>query len=219
MRHKFGIVCMILGGLILLSALVLYVVNQQEASRAGERSAQYLALVQEAVAQQSPAYSASSTPENPVDPQEDSPLPSVELTEQGVLVVRDMTVVEIDGHAFVGYLSIPSLGLNLPVMAETTTADLKITPCRYSGGTYTEDLVIGGHNYKQHFAKLYTMQPGDEVRFTDMDGKVWQYEAVSTETLKPSDGKILTSGEYPLTLYSCTYDGQSRVVLRCTYLQ
>ena len=103
----------------------------------------------------------------------------------------------------------------LPVMAEWDDTRLKLAPCRYSGSTKTDDLVIAAHNYARHFGGLQTLQPGDAVWFTDMDGVVTAYEVAAVEVLQPTAVEEMTAGEYDLTLFTCTYGGRSRVTVRC----
>lgn len=126
-----------------------------------------------------------------------------------------MTEVEIDGYAYVGYLSVPSIGLEVPVMSEWDYTRLKLSPCRYSGSTKTCGFVICAHNYTRHFGPIKDLLPGDEVYFTDMDGAVWRYEVAVTDILPPTDIEDMTAGDYDLTLFTCTYGGQSRVTVRC----
>ena len=93
---------------------------------------------------------------------------------------------------------------------------LAAAPCRYSGSAYLENLVIAGHNYRSHFASLPQLQPGDAVTFTDMDGTVFRYKVDSLETLSPYAISDMTSGGWPLTLFTCTVGGQSRLAIRCS---
>ena len=126
-----------------------------------------------------------------------------------------MTEVEIGGYRYIGYLSVPSLELTLPVLSEWDYARLKIAPCRYTGSTKTDDLVIAGHNYTRHFGRLKELTEGDQVFFTDMDGKTWAYEVAVVEVLAPTAVEDMTDSGYDLTLFTCTYGGQSRVTIRC----
>ena len=63
-----------------------------------------------------------------------------------------MPITIIDGYEYIGILEMPSLGLTLPVMNEWDYDRLKISPCRFTGSYYTDDLVICAHNYAKHFS-------------------------------------------------------------------
>ena len=198
MRNKAGIFCMLLGAALLAAALLLFSGNRSEASEAAAASEAVLPRVEAAIAERTGGAGESEVP--PVLPDPYDP---------------EMTVVEIDGYGYVGYLSIPALGLELPVMAEWDYGRLKIAPCRYTGSTKTDDLVIAAHNYARHFGALQTLQPGDAVWFTNMDGVTTAYEVAAVEVLQPTAVEEMTAGEYDLTLFTCTYGGRSRVTVRC----
>ena len=121
----------------------------------------------------------------------------------------------IDGRSYIGVLDIPALGLSFPIISEWSYDALQIAPCRYSGSAYLDNLVIAGHNYRSHFASLPQLQPGDTVTFTDMDGNVFSYAVLSIETLSPYAISDMTSGDWDLTLFTCTVGGQSRLAIRC----
>ena len=92
------------------------------------------------------------------------------------LPIKEMPVLEINGHYYVGTLDIPKLNLSLPIMSESSVNNLLISPCRYYGSAYTNDMVIAAHNYRSHFARLNQLNEHDEIIFTDMDGNVFEYE-------------------------------------------
>ena len=121
----------------------------------------------------------------------------------------------IDGRSYIGVLDIPALELSLPIISEWSYDALQIAPCRYSGSAYLDNLVIAGHNYRSHFASLPQLQPGDTVTFTDMDGNVFSYAVSSLETLSSYAISDMTSGDWDLTLFTCTVGGQSRLAIRC----
>ena len=50
--------------------------------------------------------------------------------------------------------------------------------------------------------------------FTDMDDNVYTYEMVALETLGPADVGEMESGDWDLSLFTCTVGGQSRVTAR-----
>lgn len=128
---------------------------------------------------------------------------------------RVMPQVIIDGVPYIGYLSIPALALELPVIAETSEDNLEIAPCLFYGTVYNKNCVIGGHRYRRHFRNLYTLGYGERLRFTDVEGNVYIYEVAEQEVLEPSESEYLCSGDWDLSLYTCTPGGLTRVVLRC----
>lgn len=125
----------------------------------------------------------------------------------------------IDGRNYIGVLDIPALGLSFPIISEWSYDALQIVPCRYSGSAYLDNLVIAGHNYRSHFASLSQLQPGDTVTFTDMDGNVFSYAVSSLETPSPYAVSDMTSGDWDLTLFTCTVGGQSRLAIRCDHAE
>lgn len=126
-----------------------------------------------------------------------------------------MPTFSIDGADYIGIVQIPSLGLQLPVAADWSYPQLRTSPCRYSGSAYLDDLVICGHNYSSHFGSLKYLDAGTEVIFTDADGNVFIYEVCLVETMQPTAVAEMTSGQWDLTLFTCTIGGQSRVTVRC----
>lgn len=191
---------MILGAALLCCALLLFLFNQAEAADAERNTVNLLPQLLE---------------ELPEEPQEINP------AELGIPVdfrdpaLFEMTEVVIDGYAYIGYLSIPSLELELPIMADWDYDRLKVAPCRYTGSVNGEDLVLMAHNYAKHFGQLSKLSESDTVIFTDMDGITTVYEVVGQDILAPTAVEEMTSGDFDLTLFTCTYGGQSRVTVYC----
>ncbi len=191
MRKKIGFIFMGIGAVLVVAALALLLFNRAEDKNAGNAVDEILPAVMAAIEEPLPTGDENG---------EDEP---------------EMTVVDIDGYGYIGYLTIPALDLKLPVMSEWDDTRLKTVPCRYYGSVKTNDLVIAGHNYDRHFGRLKNLRTGDNVFFTDMGGVTAAYEVTEVEELQPTEiGQMLKSG-YDLTLYTCTYGGQSRVTVRC----
>ncbi len=126
-----------------------------------------------------------------------------------------MTEKEIDGYMYVGYLSIPALEIDLPVMSTWDRTRLRIAPCRYYGSTKTDNLVIAAHNYRYHFGYLGHLKKGDLVIFSDMDGVDHTYKVKRVDQVLPTDVDKVKDTGFELTLYTCTYGGARRIVARC----
>ena len=62
-----------------------------------------------------------------------------------------MPKIKLDGIEYIAEITIPTLGLDLPVCSLYSDANLKKAPCKYYGSAYTDDLIICAHNYKKHF--------------------------------------------------------------------
>ena len=202
MKHKLGIVCMLLGGALLLGAFGLLMCNRMEASRAKLASEELMARLDQVIEQNNAVQ---------------EPRPVVPGTPAELLNPEDvkMTEVEIDGYSYIGYLSIPVLGLELPVMAEWDYERLKIAPCRYYGTVRGEDLVLLAHNYRSHFGALSRLQEGDEVVFVDMDKETTVYAVAAMDVVEAAAVEEVIAGDFDLTLFTCTYGGQNRIVAYC----
>lgn len=129
----------------------------------------------------------------------------------------EYTLKSLSDVACIGILEIPALDLELPVISSWSYSSLRLAPCRYSGSAYKGDLVIAAHNYQSHFGGLRTLPEGSEVFFTDAVGNRFSYYVAVTEALTPWSVDDMTSGEWPLTLFTCTLDSQNRVTVRCEY--
>ena len=131
----------------------------------------------------------------------------------------ELPILEVDGHRYIGTVSIPVFNVELPVQEEWSLALLKTSPCRYMGSPYKGYLIISAHNYTTHFGRLKNLLPGDEVIFTDVEGNEFCYTVVVLETLAGTAVEEMESGEWDMTLFTCTLGGQMRVTVRCDLLE
>lgn len=127
----------------------------------------------------------------------------------------EMPQTTLSGYALVGMLQIPTLGMELPVLDSWSYDLLQIAPCRYSGTVEDGNLILLGHNYKRHLGSLKKVSVGDEVRFVTVDGKTHTYTVSATEILEKTELERLSATEHDLTVFTCTYSGYSRFVVRC----
>lgn len=193
MKRKVAITLMTVGVLLITFAAGLLVYNNYENEKAREGSDKLMQSIRLDIA------------ENETDTEVTDPFD------------EEMTVREIDGYGYIGYLSVPSMDAELPVMSECDEDRLKISPCRYYGSTKTDNLVIAAHNYRVHFGFLGKLKPGDTVIFTDMDAVALRYTVNSVELLMATDvDKVKDTGD-DLILYTCNYGGTKRIVVRCSY--
>lgn len=203
MPKKAGIIFVTLGVVLILSALLLFLYNGFEDRRAGQQAESLMDDIQSAIAEET-------------DPTTKPTEIVIDITESQETLSAEMPVVMIDGYEYIGYISVPDLELELPVMAEWDYSRLKIAPCRHFGSSRTDDLVIAAHNYKTHFGSLSKLKSGAEVIFTDMEGIENRYVLMKDpETLAPDAVDAVQNSGYDLVLYTCTPGGATRVVAFC----
>lgn len=210
-RKQEGLLLITIGLLLIAAALFLVSYNLYDELRA-EQSARQAVTQLDAYL---PAEAALEAPSDSAGDQE--PLVSDERTVIPDYVLSpnmEMPVETINGIDFIGVLRIPALELELPIISEWNYPNLKSAPCRYSGSAYLNNLILCGHNYASHFGSLKTLSEGDIATFTDIDGNVFIYKMVERETLNPTDIEGMESGNWDLTLFTCTVGGQSRVTIR-----
>lgn len=192
MRRKLSTIFMALGAVLLAAALLLFAQGQWEAYQAGNAADDALIELKSAIG------------------------------NDEVSMEDGFPVLNINGTDYMGYLSFPTLNMALPVMKQWSYEGLHTAPGRYSGSTYTNDLVICGHNYYRHFTPVKSLPIGAEVYFVDAAGTVWHYQVSSVEVLQPTQVKEMTTKvdgeEWDLTLFTCTTGGTARCAVRCTLL-
>ena len=138
-------------------------------------------------------------------------------SEPGWISDTEQRLLELDGRSYLGLITIPTLELQLPVQNEWSYPNLKISPCRMQGNPESEDLVILAHNYQSHFGTLDQLKEGDEVSVALIDGTTYVYSVDAIEVIQPTAVEDVTSGEWPLTLFTCTLGGRTRVVVHCDW--
>lgn len=211
MSKKIGRIFVIAGTVLILAALSLLLYNRRKDTYAGQKSKDLLSDVQhviEEIKTNDSSTESTSAENDSLHPDGDSG--SLSESEKVVLV---------DGYECIGYLSVPDLNLNLPVLAKWDYDRLDVAPCRQFGSANTNDLVIAGHNYENHFGRLKLLNPGATVIFTDMDGVENKYRVWIIDTLSPTDVSKVQNSGYDLVLYTCTLGGKNRVTLFCNRVE
>lgn len=221
----------IIGLLLMAAALLLTAYNLYDQKRA-QRSVEQVMEQMEALVSPAPIYEASEPSQVPIPTQdspeqiedaevftsaapEPTPDAEIEIPDYILNPEMDMPVSTIDDVDYIGVLRIPVLELELPIISQWSYPLLKIAPCRYDGSAYKGNMIIAGHSYPAHFGALDKLIVGDMVYFTDIDGNVFNYRVAALDILDSTAVEELESGDWDLTLFTCTVSGQSRVTIRC----
>jgi sortase A len=204
--RKRSIVYIALGCCCLIAAAALGYYNKLDSDRAGETSGKLTADVTALLAEAAPPPEAIPT-DGPIDP---------ELSQLGTVANTGDTsnTANVGGYDISGIISIPDIDISLAVISEWSYPNLAVSACRYTGDTDGQMIIIA-HNYESHFGKIDRLDPGDRVTFTDAAGVVHSYEVTNTELWATGQlREIITGDSWDLTLFTCTYSGNDRVVVR-----
>ena len=208
-RRRKGTLLIILGLLLIGGALGLALYNVWDAWRAGEEAETILEELENDMEQETDTVPAA---------------PAMTFFTQETAPV--MPLQTIDGYDYIGILEIPDQGIRLPVMNTWDYTRLKISPCRFSGSYFTDDLVICAHNYASHFSPIKWIGIGTDIYFITVDQVVYHYTVSNRETVQPTAVEEMIQNEnnagadgvnaqWDLTLFTCNTGGQTRCAVRC----
>lgn len=217
MRKWIRILLIVTGTMLILSALFLCLYNINESNKAYEQSQKVLSelkqLIPEPVPQEESEKADNKKDEIIQNPADDL-FAAYEDKEEEIEKAQPML---INGGYYCGFITLPSLNLELPVADGWSYQALKNSPCRYSGSAEEDNIIIAAHNYNTHFGRIGTLNSGDEIVFTDTNGEVHRFEVNNTQYIDGYDKEGMFSGnedEWDITLFTCTLNGVSRVTVR-----
>lgn len=142
-----------------------------------------------------------------------------ELGEPVVTETTEIPAVNIDDYDVCGIITIPKIEIDLAVIRDWSYPNLSVSACRYSGSP-DEQMIIMAHNNKFHFGRMERLEIGDSVTFTDVTGVEYHYEVSGKEEWDENQLREIISGDdWDLTLFTCKYSGQSRLVVRCVLVE
>ncbi len=150
---------------------------------------------------------------------------STRENESQIQEISQQTYIADDGTRYKAeaILNIPTLGINYPVLSETSDELLKISLNKYWGPNPNEigNYCVVGHNYKngKMFGKLSKIEIGDKIYLTDNRQHTVTYEVYNKYVVSPSDVRCtsqLTGGKREVTLITCTNYGTQRLVVKGT---
>ncbi len=127
---------------------------------------------------------------------------------------------DIDSNIF-GIIEIPKINIYYPVFSNLTEENLKVSPCKFYGGSLTlnGNICIAGHNYNNSmfFSNIFLLKNNDEIFIYDNSGKKYIYKVfniyeVSQTDLSPVFDYTLLSKE--LTLVTCNNLNKNRFIVK-----
>lgn len=174
---------MIIGGVLVIGTLLLFLYNRWDAHSVSVKSEEVINEIKEYLNQ-----------------------PQLNINDE-------MPSVIISDDYYIGYLTIPSLQVEVAVLDEFDQNKLKIAAARQYGTTYDDDLVIAGYNYKWHFGRFNEIQIGDILAFTNMNGISVIYEVKNIDLVDPYDIEKIQDSDYDLVLYTSNISGKNKIAI------
>lgn len=196
MRSKLGITFMTIGAVLVTAALSLAVYNIYMDREAGKKSSNVIINLEKKITQRSI---------------ENTNTYSAMISEAG----QEPEPIAVNNSNYIGIIDIPVINIKLPVLSEWSYDNLKISPCRYIGSITDGGFIIAAHNYTSHFGKLKDLMYDDEIYFIDTNGKAHEFFVSEIEEINGEDADRMEKGNWPLTLFTCNFDGTERVTIRC----
>lgn len=190
MKSKIGISMMIAGCLSIMAAVCIAGMNIFSDVSSGKKSADVLSVL-----------------ENQIENQNQNLIYTENIAEES------LKTLSVGDNTFTGIISIPEIGVELPVMSSWSYENLDVSPCLYYEDPGKK--VIAAHNYSSHFGRIKELVSGDYIFFTDTRNNITMYEVITTEILNSHDTEKMISGdEWDMTLFTCTLSGTQRVTVR-----
>lgn len=222
--NKLWKILVISGIILIISAILLCLYNFHESNEAFKKSQTALTVLKDAI---------PDIPEKPEENYTDYLKKIEEKSRRNVIeefeeehktdtsntvdTVSEMQSMQLDGSYYCGYITLNTLGLELPVLNNWSYPNLNIAPCRYEGSPQTHDFIIAAHNYNSHFGQIKYLSENDEIIFTDCNGEKYHYTVIYTEYIDGYSVEQMSensNSSWDLTLFTCTLNGQSRVTVR-----
>lgn len=149
----------------------------------------------------------------------------IDLIEEPEEVPDVQIATANDGTSYytIARINIPKIGVDYPILSETTVELLKISPCKFWGADPNQvgNFCIAGHNYRntKFFSKVPTLEYGDIIEITDLSNKTIKYSVYDKFEVNEDEVECTsqeTNGRTEITLITCTNDSKRRVIVKAT---
>ena len=128
-----------------------------------------------------------------------------------------------DGIYF-GRIICEKINLDYFIYNKYSKENLKILPCKFSGGELNENgnICIIGHNYydNRFFSNLNKLENKDVIIIKDLDENIYKYRVYKKYEINEIDTEevIKPIMEKELTLCTCTFDREKRLVIKAKFI-
>ena len=135
--------------------------------------------------------------------------------------IEKITEIKIDGYTVLGIIRIPKIGLEYPILNQTTNKSMKKSITKFWGPNVNEigNLSLAGHNNKDGtmFGKVNKLKIGDVVEIEDLYKNVIKYEIFDIYVTDPNDVSCVESVNQDMrevTIITCTNGNKNRLIAK-----
>ena len=137
---------------------------------------------------------------------------------------ENYTVVKLNNSTkakVIGIIKINTIGIEYPILSETTNELLKIAPCKFFGSEPNKvgNLCIAGHNFndERFFSKLSSLKIGDVIEIYAPANVCVYYEVYDMYEIEKNDMNCTsqeTNGKKEITLITCNNINKKRLIVK-----
>lgn len=143
---------------------------------------------------------------------------TVNIDEDVIKKIKERQQIE----NVIGEIKIEKIGIEFPILAETSDELMKIAPTKYCGPrpNAVGNLVIIGHNFYDGtlFSNLNNLLIGDVVEITDKSNTTIKYNVYEKRVIEPDDFSCTsqdTDNKSIVTLITCINGTDNRLIVKC----
>lgn len=122
---------------------------------------------------------------------------------------------QIDGVDVIGVLEFSRQGRVLPLAGDWHTDRVNSLPCRFTGSIYDSSLIIGAVDSQDQIPFADSLEVGDGIVLTDMEGGCYHYRVAAIHHAKHATRSKLQQGDYPLTIFVKDSQNDQYLLIRC----
>lgn len=129
--------------------------------------------------------------------------------------------IEIEGYKVIGIIKIDKIGLEYPILEETTNRAMKLSITKFWGNELNEigNVTFAGHNNKDGtmFGKTKKLQNSDIIEITDLKNRTVKYEIFDMYIIYPDDTSCVNSinpNSKEITLITCSNGNKQRLIIK-----
>lgn len=126
-----------------------------------------------------------------------------------------MPSMEIDGIDVAGIIEVPKYNMKSVINSNWDKNHVFSVPCRFTGSVYNRTLIIGSSDYSGQFDFANTMNVGEIIYITDMEGGRYTYSVEKIEHSKNAETQKLQSGGWDMTVFVKQTSSNQYLFLRC----